>query len=200
MKALAAVCVLVALTLGLSAWLGTARAGVTHASRLPGWPPTESSSSLLQRGHVLCTATVKSQVAVGHAVSVKYTVHNVSKRSVTIMLWQFSSGFTLNSPDGTTYDTGAPYEALPGIPPPERVKLRPGATRRLGTQIAFVRWTGPLQITPECLGKPLPVLRVAVAVPWPGPAESAAIGEVATAAGHLLDNCLPQTPGVPVDG
>ncbi len=200
MKALAALGVLVALTLGLSAWVGTERAGVARAAGPPLWPPTEQSSRLLLGGRVRCTATVTPQVDVGHTVNVTFTLHNISKHAVTVRLWVFSAGFTLNAADGTTYNTAALYEAFPGIPPPSPRKMRRGATLHLPGQRVTVRWTGPLQITPACLGKPLPVLHVGVSVPWPRPVESAAVGQVVAAAGHLLDHCRPQTPGVPVDG
>ena len=135
----------------------------------------------------------------GHRVRVKFTLRNRSKHSLTIRLWFGSSGFTVNAADGTTYDTGALYAGL-HIPPPFPRILRAGSTLRLGGPSVSVRWTGPLQITPYCLGKSMRALRVGVEVPWPRPVESDAIGEVAAAAGHLLDNCLPQTPGVAVDG
>jgi hypothetical protein len=41
---------------------------------------------------------------------------------------------------------------------------------------------------------------VAVSSPGPPPDGSAAVTEVVAAAGHMLDQCRPQTPGVPVDG
>lgn len=195
MKAPVALIAVVAITLGLSAWLGSqsANAGLIR-------PHTERSSRLLHGSRVRCTASVRSEVQAGSAVRVKFTLHNVSKRSVKVSLGVFSAGFVLKAADGTTYDTSAPYESLPGIPPPIPKKLRGRGTLRLGTEAVHVRWLGPLQITPQCLGKALPVLHVRVATPWPGPSESAAVGEVVAAAGHLLDHCRPVTPGVAVNG
>lgn len=195
-KAWLAVSVLaLAFMLALSAGVGSKRA---NAGVL--WPPTERSSRLLLGGRVRCTATVRSAVHAGDAVSVQFTLHNRSKRAVKVSLWVFSTGLVLKAADGTTYDTSAPFQAFPGIPPPIPRKLRRGATWRLGPESVPVRWPGPLQLTPECLGKPLPGLRVAVVTPWPRPDESAAVGEVVAAAGHLLDRCRPQAPGVAVDG
>jgi hypothetical protein len=195
MKAPIALIAVVAITLGLSAWLGSqsANAGLIR-------PHTERSSRMLHGDRLRCTATVRSEVQAGNAVRVKFTVHNVSKRSVKISSWIFSTGFALKAADGTTYDTSALYEALPGIPPPIPRKLRSGGTWHLRAQTVHVRWPGPLQITPRCLGKALPVLHVRVAAPWPRPSGSAAIGEVVAAAGHLLDHCRPVMPGVAVDG
>ena len=57
-----------------------------------------------------------------------------------------------------------------------------------------------MQITPLCLGRTLPALRVGVIAAWPGPDQSTAVAQVVAAAGHLLDHCRPQTSGVAVDG
>lgn len=195
MKALAGVGALVAITFGLFAGMGSQRANASV-----GWPPTESSSRLLDGGRLLCTATVKPHVQLGQNVEVKLTLHNRSKRATKVSLWVFSAQMVVKTADGTTYDTSAPYRALPGIPPPIPRKLRAGATIHPGPVALTVRWRGPLQITPECLGKPLPTLSVGVVAPWPGPDKSAAVGQVVAAAGHLLDHCRPQTSGVPVDG
>jgi hypothetical protein len=195
MKALLALTVVVAIALGLSVWVGSQRASAGLIR-----PQNERSSRLLLGGRVRCTATVKSEVQVGHPVSVKFTLHNVSRHSVKVSLWVFSTGLDLKAANGTTYDTSALYQAFPGIPPPLPKKLRGGGTLQLGTEAVHVRWPGPLEITPQCLAQALPTLRVSVAAPWPGPSESAAIGEVVAAAGHLLDHCRPQTPGVAVDG
>jgi hypothetical protein len=195
MKAFVALGTAVAITLGLCAWAGTQRANAGVI-----WVQTERSSRLLDRGRVRCTASVGSEVQVGHAVSVKFTLHNVSKHSVKVALW-FSTGLVVKAADGTTYDPSALLDAFPGIPPPPPPrKLRAGATWHLGPEKVLVRWTGPLRITPKCLGNELRPLRVAVTAPMLRPVESAAVGEVVAAAGHLLDHCRPQTPGVAVEG
>lgn len=193
MKALGAV--VVAVALGLSAWMGSQRA---NAGLI--WTQTQKSSLLLQGGRVRCNASVAPQVQVGHAVRVKFTLHNLSKHSVTVSSGTFSTELLLKAADGTTYDTSKPYQALPGIPPPVPRKLRAGATWHLRTASVPVRWRGPLLLTPECLGKALPVLRVVVTAPMLRPDENTAVGEVVAAAGHLLDHCRPHIPGVAVDG
>ena len=136
----------------------------------------------------------------GQALSVRFALRNLTKHQVKVSLWVFSTGLVITAADGTTYNTGAPLAALPGIPPPIPSKIRPRATKSLGRLRVPVRWSGPLQVTPNCEGKPLRVLRVAVAAPWPRPAASAVAGDVVAAAGHLLDHCRPQTPGVAVYG
>jgi hypothetical protein len=193
MKAFAALGALVAITLALSAWLGSPRARAAH------WPPVETSSRLLARGRVRCTATVPSVVQVGRALEARIALHNVSKRPVTISVSVFDAGLVLRAADGTTYDSGQELQGLT-IPPPIPRKLRAGGWLRLGPVRIPVRWPGPLQLTPECLGKRLRTFRVGVATPWPPPDESAAIEEVVVGSAHLLDQCRPQTAGVAVNG
>jgi hypothetical protein len=201
--------VLMAITFGLSVWAGSRQAyagiQISHEATA-GAPefailaPTLRSSRLVLHGRVRCTASVKSEVQAGQAVSVKVVLHNVSKRAVKFSRWVFDAAVVLKAADGTTYDSNGFYAGLPGIPPPLPTKIRRGA-RVLLSRIAIpVRWSGPLQLTPECLGKALPALSVRVGAPWPRPDQSAAADEVVAAAGHLLDQCRPQAPGVPVYG
>jgi hypothetical protein len=194
MKPFAGVSVLVALTLGLSAWLGSQRANAGVI-----WPPTEKSSGFVLGGRARCTATVSSEVQAGQAVKVRFVLHNVSRHSVQVSLGVFGTSLVVKAADGTTYDTGALLAGVP-VPPALPKKLRGKATWQLAPEVVPVRWRGPLQVTPECLGKALPVLRVGVTAPWPRPAPSAVAGKVVAAAGHLLDNCRPQTAGVAVLG
>jgi hypothetical protein len=202
MKASAGVSLLAAIVLGLLLWTGGQRANAARPPE-PGISRTTaiaSSSRLILDGRVRCTATVAPEVEVGRTLTVEFALRNVSRRPVKVQLWVFSSGLLLHAADGTTYDTSAPLEALPGIPPPIPAKLAPGATRNIGSQEVPVRWPGPLRITPSCEGKTLPVLHVRVDPSAPPADDSAAIDDVVAAAGHLLDRCRPQTPGVPVDG
>jgi hypothetical protein len=139
-------------------------------------------------------------VQVGQSASVALVLRNLSKRPVVVRSWVFSALAVVRAADGTTYDSSEYYAGLPGIPPPIPSKLRPGARRLEGRVVVPVRWRGPLRITPKCLGKPLPALRVWVTSPGPPSDETSAVEEVVAASGHLLDGCRPQTPGVPVDG
>lgn len=186
---------LVALMLALWAGLGTRQA---NAAVILPWPTLTSSSHVLG-GRALCTASVRSAVQAGHAVRVKFTLRNTSRHTIKFSKGVSGTSLVLKAGDGTTYDSGALLRGIP-VPPSLPVKLRAGNTLHLGAQQVPVRWRGPLQVTPECAGKALPKLSVNVTSSWPSPASSTAIGEVATAAGHLLDHCLPQAPGVPVTG
>jgi hypothetical protein len=194
-KRFAGVGALVAITLGLAAWLAGPRATPAHAGT-PAWPPPPTRSSVLAHGgRVRCTATVRSQVQVGQTVSVKFAVHNLSGRGVKVL---FDPDFVLKAADGTSYDPGQLSFGFPR-PPILPTKLRAGATIRGAVDVA-IRWRGPFQITPTCLGRKLPALRVGVLNAWPGPDRSTAVAQVVAAAGHLLDHCRPQTSGVPVQG
>jgi hypothetical protein len=199
MKSLACLSVLVAITLGLSSWLGSQGASAAHISTQADRPPVERSSRLLLSGRVRCAAAVPSVVQVGQALDVKIGLHNVSKRPVTISPWVFSGSLVLKAADGTTYDSSGPLQGLT-IPPPIPRKLRAGRWMGLGPIAIPVRWPGPLRVTIGCLGKGFPTFRVDVATPGPPPDESAAVTQVVAASGHLLDQCGPQTPGVAVTG
>ena len=196
MKALVGGTALIALTLGLCASLGTQRA---NASVILPWP-TETSSGHVLGGRALCTASVRSDVQAGQPVSVKFTLRNLSRHSIEFSRGVFDTSLVLKTGDGTTYDAGALLQGIPVPPPTGARKLRAGKTVHLGAEKVPVRWRGPLQVTPECQGRALPTLNVSVTAPWPSPASSTAVSEVVAAAGHLLDHCLPQTSGVPVDG
>jgi hypothetical protein len=208
MKGVAGVIVLVAVTLGLSAWLGTEQAdgsglsgaSMTRASERGRSAATVSSSRIVLGGRVRCTATVASKVRAGKDLNVRFALHNRSKHSVTVSLSVFDPWLVMRASDGTTYDSTALSAGFISIPPPRPVTIRPGATLRHSSGIVGVRWSGPLRVTPGCLGVELPVLRVRVKAPSPSPDESAAFDEVVAASGFLLDHCRPQTSGVAVDG
>lgn len=191
---MASVGLLVVLAVGLSDWVGSQRAnaGVTHAATT-----ISRSSGLILDRRVRCTATVSSEVQAGDYVSVKLTLHNVSKRRVTV----FSpTWLVVRAADGTTYDTRVPLRDFSGPASSPMTTLRRGATKSIGRVRVAVRWEGPLRITPGCSRKSLPPLHVAVVSPGPLPDGSTAVNEVVAAAGHMLDQCRPQTSGVPVDG
>ena len=201
MKRLAGMGLLVAIALGLSAWAGSTRANAGLVKLRKAAPARmQRSSRLLLGGRVRCTATVRATVQVGQSASVALVLRNVSKRPVKYSSWLFSESAVVRAPDGTVYDPNAYTAGLPSIPPPIPSKLRPGAKALERRVDVPVRWRGPLRITPECLGKALPALRVWVTSPGPPSDESAAIDEVVAASGNLLDGCRPQTPGTPVDG
>jgi hypothetical protein len=151
---------------------------------------------MLQR-RVRCTAAVGSAVQAGQDVSVKFSLHNRSKRTVEVFA---APRLVVKAADGTTYDTRVPLEDFSGPAQSGIAKLRPRATESIGRVEVAVRWEGPLRITADCGRKALPPLHVAVSSPGPPPDGSAAVSEVVAAAGHMLDECRPQTPGVPVDG
>ena len=189
MKPLKAAAVLVAIAFGLSIWVGSRQAKA-------GTPTRISSSRLLAHGRARCTASVRSLVQVGHAVSVRFVFRNISKRSIKVRL---DSGLLLKAADGTTYASSIPPLAGLPRPPTLPITVRPGSTKTWRVDVP-VRWNGPLRVTPQCGPKWLPVLIVDVASPGPPADETTAVSEVVAASGHLLDQCSPQTPGVAVFG
>lgn len=191
---------MVALSVGIGTQQASAGVASAHGHEVGLLAPTERSSRLVLGRRVRCTATVSSNVQAGDAVTVRLLLHNVSKRAVKYSRSVFDASVVLRAADGTTYDPDALYTGLPGIPPPIPAKIGRGANVLLKRVAIPVRWRGPLELTPACLGKELPALEVRVAAPGPPADQNAAIAEVAAASGHLLDHCLPQTPGFPVNG
>src|SRR5262245_44953097 len=139
MKPLKAAAVLVAITFGLSIWVGSRQAKA-------GTPTTISSSRLLDHGRARCTATVRSPVQVGHTVSVRFAFRNISKRPIKVA---FASELVLRAADGTTYASSIPPLAALPRPPTLPIKIRPGASKTWRDDIP-VRWNGPLRLTPQC--------------------------------------------------
>ena len=131
---------------------------------------------------------------------VRFVLRNLSKHPVKGVIFESAFGPTavLRAGDGTVYDPDQAFFAI--SPPVSRPQTLHRGAKLVAWASVLIRWSGPLQVTPECVGKPLPVLQVGVTAPGPPSDEAAAIAEVVAAAGHLLDQCRPQTPGVPVEG
>jgi len=205
-KRLAFVGVLAAATFGLAAWKSSqaasaeARSGASMAARGSERgvsAATLSASRLILGGRIRCTATLGSVVQAGKPVKVKFALHNRSRHVVYVPP---DPWLVVRAADGTTYDTRTdPYPGTGRSSPPVLSALRRGATMHLSSTVP-VRWRGRLQITPGCVFKALPALRVRVTSPGAPSDASAAVAEVVAAAGHVFDRCRPQTPGVPVDG
>ena len=85
----------------------------------------------------------------------------------------------------------------PYIAPTPIAPRRDEAVPLLGLR---VRSGGPLHVTPGCGLSTLRPVTVAVTSPGLPTSESAAIGAVVAAAGHLLDHCRPRSSGVAVTG
>lgn len=194
MKRFTSVGLIVVFAIGVSAWVGSRRA---NAGEARGATTVLRSSGLMLQRRVRCTATVSPNVQAGHEVIVKFTLHNNSRRQVEVFA---APWLVVKAADGTTYDTRVPLEDFSG-PPVGGAELRPRATENIGRVGVPVRWPGPLRIIPGCGRKALhPVLHVGVLSPGPPPDGNTAVSEVVAASGHLLDQCRPQAPGVPVDG
>lgn len=148
---------------------------------------------------VRCTATVTTPVAAGHALQVVFRVTNLAHHSVNVQLGYGSLWLVLKSPDGTTYDTRVPLRAYLG-PYVAPTAIPAGVTKKVPYVYLRARWSGPLQITPGCENTALAPVGVKVTSPGAPASGQAAVAAVVAATGHLLDNCRPIAPGVPVTG
>ncbi len=158
-----------------------------------------SSSGLILHGRVRCTATLQTPMHAGHETGLTFALHNLTDDPVKVSVEPWDLTFVLKAADGTNYDTGGPpiFHSVPYRPPTE---IEPGTTKILHGADVWVRWAGPLSITPDCSGTALPALRTDVVAPGPAPAEPMAIADVVAAMGPLLDRCTPLGEGVPVQG
>ncbi len=73
-------------------------------------------------------------VQAGQAASVRLVLRNVSKRAVKVSAGVLDAEATVKAADGTTDDSSAYLEGLPGIPPPlpasRSVAERPSGSAR----------------------------------------------------------------------
>jgi hypothetical protein len=108
---------------------------------------------------------------------------------------------TRQSLAGATYDTRVPLRNEFG-PLAAPTTIAPGKTAKVPWigKYLFVRWRGPLQVTPGCGQKALPAQRVGVTAPGPPPDERTAVADAVSASNHLLDHCRPERARIPVQG
>jgi hypothetical protein len=189
MKRLLSVGALLALTIAASAH------GGGNASR------TVSSSRLVESGNFRITATIATPARVGKALGVTFRITNVSKQARSIELgYPENLWFVVHIPNGEKYDSRFP-EHLDIGGPVDATRLKPGESVMRRPFDLRIRWSGPLRITPGFNRSALPAVEVPVAVPSGRlPGDSAAIADVVASTGHLLDDCRPAKPGVPVIG
>jgi hypothetical protein len=160
---------------------------------------TVSSSRTIMHGQLRCTARLSTPLQVGHRTGLTFEVRNVTKRSVAPRLNYRSLAFVLHAADGTSYDSRVPLEDASG-PAPGPVHFPAGATRTFRPADVWIRWQGPLSITPLCDGAVLPTLHATVAASEPPPSTAQAIVDVVKAARHLFDRCRPSSSGTSVTG
>lgn len=204
MKRRAASCVLLASAVALSACAGSHRVNDAVQMR-PGAQVSAgkiSSSALILGGRVRCTATVTTPVQAGQDVGLTLSLRNVSGSTARAGTTEGSSWLVVRPADDARYDTRQALAAEESHGGPYRMPLaiRPGETKTMRGPSVFVRWKGPLRITPGCEQKALPALDVKVTAPGPPRDDSTAIADVVAATGHLLDHCRPEQSGVAVVG
>lgn len=158
-----------------------------------------SSSRLILHGRVRCMASLRSPVQPGGELGLTFSLHNDTGSTVHIRFSASDLWFVVKASDGTVYDTRVPFERARG-PVPRPLALRAGATVTMPRSVLRVRWNGPLRITPGCEDARLPVLPVRVATNGAPPDGRTAVADVVAAAGHLLDHCRPERPGVAAIG
>lgn len=160
-----------------------------------------SSSRLILGGRARCSASVSRSVQAGDPLGLTFVVRNISSHPVKVPLGRGDLWLVVRAADGTKYDTRVPLRGEEG-PISFPATIPPGATKTVAWigKYLWVRWGGPLRVTPGCGSSALPVLRVGVKSPGPPRDERTAVADVVAASGHLLDRCRPERAGVAVQG
>lgn len=194
MKLLAGAAALSAIAVAASA---VAFAGRTAGE--PSRPATVHSSALIFHGRVRCFVSVGTPAQLGRDIRVRFRYRNVSSHAIRVDFQNQGPWLVIKGSDGRKYDTrvGMFFPSTGPVPPR---RIAPGKAVTATLLPLRARWSGPLQITPGCNETSLPKVEVAVAQTVAPTSPAAAVATVVAASGHLLDQCRPLAPGVPVDG
>lgn len=152
-------------------------------------------------GNIRITATAKTPARPGKPLGVTFRITNVSKQPRMVQLgYPENLWFVMHIPNNPSYDSRFLTRFNVGGPSMP-TKLRPGQSVTRSPSGVPVSWSGPLRIVAGFNGIKLPALNVPVVVPSGRlPSDRAAVAEVLASTGHLLDDCRPSSPGIPVIG
>lgn len=191
--------VFAALVIAVGLFAGLDRA-FRHGGVSEGSGGNVRSSALVLGGKLRCTASIPAAVQAGRDTGIRFSLTNVTNQPVKATFEDGTIGFVLTAPDGTVYDSryAAQHSLGGGFVLP--TTIAPGASFQPHADDVFVRWGGPLSLTPECLGRPLPPVRTAVRASGAPTSDAQALDLVVGATGHILDACRPTTSGTPIRG
>jgi hypothetical protein len=156
-----------------------------------------TSSALLPGGRLRCTATFPSDtIAPGEETDVRFVETNVSDGAITIDEGvNGDNGWLLVSSDGSQgVDSSLAHEGIEG-PPPFQRNLEPGESARVYPWQVDIIWPGPLEVTPVCLGEPLPPLTLQVASTTPPVDTDTALSSALAWTGSAFSDCAPSAEG-----
>jgi hypothetical protein len=165
------------------------------ATSTTGTPTT--SSSLIEHGTIRCTATFPSDtIRPGEETDVRFVETNVSDGTVTARDGvNGDNGWLLVSSGGSQVaDSSLAHEGIIG-PAPLLTKLAPGESAKVFAWQTNIIWPGPLEVTPVCLGEPLPPITLQVAATTAPQSAEAAVSSALAEAGDWFGTCKPSTDG-----
>jgi hypothetical protein len=152
-------------------------------------------------GTLRCIVSVEDHVVPGAPLPITFTLTNVSSKTQQITEGTPSFTYTIDSADGSTFDTAPDPGSLSGIKYNDPFPLAPGASWSPHDFLRLrVQSPGPLTITPRCMETPLPPIRVDVQAEGVAPSAEAAVASAVGAASGLFDGCLPAPNEAPVIG
>jgi len=167
--------------------------------------PSASTSSAIVRSDgrtFRCTVTFPQvPLTPGAPTGAIFSVQNVTGKAEQVRVGiNGDVGWLVFASDGTRLqDSSRTHDGIAG-PAPQNHVLAPEHTMKIGSEDTAVLWPGPLQITPSCMGKALPAVRLPVASPGAPATTTAALDQAVTAFGSKFDSCRPRQSGVWVTG
>jgi hypothetical protein len=177
--------------------------GEVITSIRPSGVVTTSSAVVRSLGRTMqCTATFPQvPLAPGVYTGATFTLQNPTGKDETVRTGVNGDvGWLVFASGGKALqDSSRTHIGIYGPAPGSHV-LAPGGSLRILTEDTAVLWPGLLQVTPYCMGSPLPTLTLPVASPGAPPTTRAAIDQAVTTLGDKFAACRPQESGVWVTG
>jgi hypothetical protein len=159
------------------------------------------STGLVMDGTLRCTASVDDHVIPGVPLPIRFTLTNVSSETQQVMEGTPSFTYTVESADGSTFDTSPDPGSRFGIKYNDPFPLAPGASWSPHDFLRLrVQSPGPLTITPRCMETPLAPIRVDLRAEGAAPSAESAVASAVGSASGLFDGCLPAPNAAPVVG
>ncbi len=149
-----------------------------------------SESMLLDKpAGVRCTATVPAMVRPGEQLPLTIEIQNTSAADVEVT--PFPADVSVKAGDGTVWDTATLTQGSMGGGFILPKNLSPGEQKELLVPPLAVQFSGPLAVTPTCLGAAMAPMPVEVSDLGQAPTPDEAVATAVTASSGLFGPCAP---------
>jgi hypothetical protein len=138
---------------------------------------------------VRCTATVPTMVRPGEQLPLTIEIQNTSAADVEVT--PFPADVSVKAGDGTVWDTATLTQGSIGGGFILPKNLSPGEQKELLVPPLAVQFSGPLAVTPTCLGAAMAPMPVEVSDLGQAPTPNEAVATAVTASSGLFGPCAP---------